>query len=83
MRSSLPHLSSNNGRGAGARRTSKNGRSTQKETDQSEEGRRLTSYKLKPVHAAVCPRCRSAKLPHAACPQCGYYRGRQVVHDLA
>ena len=45
-------------------------------------GRRMTSYKLKPIHAALCQRCRAAKLPHAACPQCGYYRGRQVVENL-
>ncbi|HXG41951.1 MAG TPA: 50S ribosomal protein L32 [Dehalococcoidia bacterium] len=26
-----------------------------------------------------CPRCRSPRLPHHACPVCGTYRGRQVV----
>ena len=52
-----------------------------KKLTRARQGRRLSSYKLKPVHAAVCSRCRSAKLPHAACPECGYYRGRQVVQD--
>ena len=50
-----------------------------KKVTRARRGRRLTAYKLKPVHPAHCPRCRVAKLPHAACRQCGYYRGRQVV----
>lgn len=55
-----------------------------KKLTRARKGRRLNSaYKLKPVHAASCPRCRSAKLPHAMCPQCGYYRGRPVLEGLA
>jgi len=27
----------------------------------------------------VCPRCSEIKMPHKACPSCGYYRGRQAV----
>ena len=53
-----------------------------KKLTRARRGRRLTAYKLRPVHAATCPRCRSAKLPHAACPGCGFYRGRQVVDTL-
>ncbi len=52
-----------------------------KKITRAQRGRRQTAYKLKPVHAASCQRCRSAKLPHTACPQCGYYRGRQVVEN--
>jgi large subunit ribosomal protein L32 len=29
---------------------------------------------LTPVHAVRCPNCGQAKLPHAACPECGYVR---------
>ncbi len=53
-----------------------------KKLTRARQGRRLTAYKLKPLHAATCPRCRAAKLPHAACRLCGYYRGRQVLEDL-
>ncbi len=53
-----------------------------KKVTRARRGRRLTSYKLKPLHPARCQRCNTAKLPHAACRQCGYYRGRQVV-DVA
>lgn len=34
---------------------------------------------LKTKSISVCPNCREAKLPHRACPHCGYYRGRQVI----
>ena len=26
-----------------------------------------------------CPHCHEPKLPHQACPHCGYYRGREVI----
>ena len=26
-----------------------------------------------------CPRCRQPRIPHHVCPNCGYYRGREVV----
>ena len=26
-----------------------------------------------------CPECGEAKMPHAACPGCGMYRGRNVI----
>ncbi|MBZ5545081.1 MAG: 50S ribosomal protein L32, partial [Acidobacteriia bacterium] len=28
---------------------------------------------------AECPHCHEPKLPHQACPHCGYYRGREVM----
>ncbi|MEJ2635892.1 MAG: 50S ribosomal protein L32 [Calditrichia bacterium] len=27
---------------------------------------------------STCPNCGEHKLPHRACPQCGYYKGQQV-----
>lgn len=26
-----------------------------------------------------CPNCHERKLPHRACPKCGYYKGREVL----
>ena len=26
-----------------------------------------------------CPNCHEQKLPHRACPKCGYYKGREVI----
>jgi large subunit ribosomal protein L32 len=28
---------------------------------------------------SLCSNCGSPKLPHRACPECGFYKGRQVV----
>ena len=30
-----------------------------------------------------CSHCGKASLPHTACPNCGYYQGRQVIDVLA
>ena len=29
--------------------------------------------------ASTCPNCGEVKLPHRACPECGHYRGTEVV----
>jgi large subunit ribosomal protein L32 len=26
-----------------------------------------------------CPNCHEMKMPHRACPHCGYYQGREVI----
>ncbi len=28
---------------------------------------------------SVCPKCNEHRLPHHACPNCGFYKGRLVV----
>lgn len=33
---------------------------------------RRAHHALKPVNYSVCKQCDSAKLPHAACDNCGY-----------
>lgn len=30
-----------------------------------------------------CPHCKEPKLPHRACPHCGYYNGRAVMKTSA
>jgi large subunit ribosomal protein L32 len=50
-----------------------------KKITRAQKGHRLNSHKLRPLHPSFCPRCRTAKLPHLVCPQCGFYRGRQVA----
>ncbi len=50
-----------------------------KKLTRARKGNRFAHYKLQPVYASQCPQCRSAKLSHRACRNCGYYKGRQVI----
>ncbi|MEJ2728616.1 MAG: 50S ribosomal protein L32 [Deltaproteobacteria bacterium] len=45
----------------------------------SKRDMRRTHQKLTPPNTATCPECGEAILPHHACPNCGYYKGRKVV----
>ncbi len=52
-------------------------------------GRRYSTWKSKELKRLTnqartvnCQKCKQPRLPHTACPTCGYYRGR-VVLDLA
>ena len=40
--------------------------------------KRRTHDALAPVGVAECPQCHELRLPHRVCPNCGFYRGRQV-----
>ena len=31
---------------------------------------------------SVCPKCNSLARPHTACPQCGFYRGKEMISIL-
>jgi len=33
---------------------------------------------LETISLTTCSNCGEAKLPHRACPGCGYYKGQQV-----
>ncbi|MFQ6611936.1 MAG: 50S ribosomal protein L32 [Fidelibacterota bacterium] len=41
--------------------------------------KRRTHYKAAIVTVTDCPQCNQPKMPHRACPNCGYYRGRPVI----
>ncbi len=34
---------------------------------------------LKRAGRTLCAHCQASKLPHRICPNCGFYRGREVV----
>ncbi|MFZ3201902.1 MAG: 50S ribosomal protein L32 [Candidatus Acidiferrales bacterium] len=34
---------------------------------------------LHTMSLAECPHCHEKKLPHRACPKCGYYKDREVI----
>ena len=42
--------------------------------------KRRTHYKGTAPTLSVCPQCGATRLPHRACPECGYYNGRKVIN---
>ncbi len=45
----------------------------------SRRDKRRTHQKTDAPNLSTCPECGEAKLPHHACPSCGYYKGRKAV----
>lgn len=41
--------------------------------------RRAANNNIKLIQTIPCPQCGAQKLPHCVCPNCGTYRGRQVI----
>jgi len=42
-------------------------------------GNRRAHDSIKGHSLAECPNCHEKKMPHRACPKCGYYKGREVL----
>ncbi len=40
--------------------------------------RRAHDHLQKPA-MSECPQCHQPKMPHRVCPQCGNYKGREVI----
>ncbi len=45
----------------------------------SKRDKRRTHQKTDAPNLSECPECGEAKLPHHACPSCGYYKGRKAI----
>lgn len=45
----------------------------------SRRDKRRAHDALTPPATSTCPECGEVKTPHRACPECGFYRGRQVI----
>jgi large subunit ribosomal protein L32 len=43
-----------------------------KKTSKSRTRNRRSHHRLRAINYSVCPKCDQAKLPHAACSNCGY-----------
>jgi large subunit ribosomal protein L32 len=50
-----------------------------KKTSKARRDKRRANWKLVAPTMGECSRCHATKLPHQACPHCGYYKGRQVI----
>lgn len=44
---------------------------------------RRASIKLEEVAVVVCANCSAKIWPHMACPECGFYRGKQRISPKA
>lgn len=47
-------------------------------TSKTRKRLRRTHWKLTIPNISTCPQCHAPKLPHRVCPECGYYKGREV-----
>ena len=41
--------------------------------------RRRANDFLTPSNLTTCSNCGEVRLPHTVCPNCGYYKGREVI----
>ncbi|MFW6140023.1 MAG: 50S ribosomal protein L32 [Acidobacteriota bacterium] len=45
----------------------------------SRKNKRRSHHALRVPSLSLCPNCGNPKMPHRACPDCGYYKERQVI----
>ena len=50
-----------------------------KKFSKSRRNKRAANWKLIRPNLQACPRCHEPKLPHHVCPNCGYYKDREVI----
>ncbi len=48
-------------------------------TSRSRQGHRRSHDGVTAVQVQYCRRCNEPILPHRACPNCGYYQGRDAI----
>ena len=51
-----------------------------RKTSKARRDKRRAHHAISDVTLAKCSNCDSLHKYHHACPECGYYRGRQVVN---
>ena len=54
-----------------------------KHTTKSSRNQRRMHIFLRTQKLVPCSHCGKPKLPHAICPNCGYYKGVEVINVLA
>ncbi|HEY8436544.1 MAG TPA: 50S ribosomal protein L32 [Haloplasmataceae bacterium] len=48
-------------------------------TSKARRDKRRTHYKLEAPGLVQCPNCGEYIKPHRVCPECGHYKGREVI----
>lgn len=48
-------------------------------SSKSAKHKRQSQWKLRPLNLSVCPQCKHPKPSHQVCPNCGFYRDREVI----
>jgi len=51
----------------------------QRRTSKTAKRKRRTHFKLEVPGMVNCPNCGEKKLSHRICPDCGQYKGREIV----
>jgi large subunit ribosomal protein L32 len=54
-----------------------------RKTSHAAQGDRRAHLALSAPNLEACPHCHEQKLAHHACPNCGYYGGREAVRIRA
>lgn len=50
-----------------------------KRKSRSKRDMRRSHWKVELPNISECPKCHEPVMPHRVCPECGTYRGRQIV----
>lgn len=50
-----------------------------RKTSQARRDQRRAHHALKAPSVVTCPTCGAPALPHRVCPECGSYKGKNVV----
>lgn len=54
-----------------------------KKISHSAQGKRRSHLAIEMPNLVPCPQCHALKLPHHVCPNCGTYKGEQVLEIKA
>lgn len=48
-------------------------------TSKARRNKRRANWKLAEPNLVECPQCHALKMPHRVCPNCGQYKGKEVI----
>ncbi len=52
-----------------------------KKMSRSRTRRRKAQWRVTAPSTSPCPQCRAPRLSHRACPECGTYKGREILPE--